>query len=65
MIVLGSILLKSFVNKAQQNMHDQFGQQTNHQSHKSEGEVTIESQKKSNTPQHQIDAEDVDFEEIK
>lgn len=52
------------VKKVQKNMHNQYAQ-TYKTDSKKEGEVTIETgpgNKKSNS--HQVDAEDVDFEEI-
>ncbi|MBL4624024.1 MAG: DUF4834 domain-containing protein [Flavobacteriales bacterium] len=55
-------LLKSFVNKAQRNMQDQFDQQKNQQKRK-EGEVHVKG-KQQQSDTHQIEAEDVDFEEV-
>lgn len=53
-------LLKYFVNKAQQNMQSTFNQA--HQ-HRQEGETNV---KNPNNQRHvkQVDAEDVDFEEV-
>jgi hypothetical protein len=55
-------LMKTFVNKAQQNMQDQFNNQQGQQN-KKEGEVHIKGSKQSSSG-HQIEAEDVDFEEV-
>jgi len=54
-------LLKIFVSKAQQNMHDKFNQQHSGQQQE-EGEVRIKSKQQSKI--HQVEAEDVDFEDV-
>ena len=54
-------LLKIFVSKAQQNMQDKFNQQQNGQ-RQEEGEVRIKSKQQSKI--HQVEAEDVDFEDV-
>jgi hypothetical protein len=54
-------LLKIFVNKAQQNMQDKFSQQQSGQQQE-EGEVRIKSKQQSKI--HQVEAEDVDFEDV-
>ena len=53
-------LLKIFVSKAQQNMQDKFSQQQSGQ--QEEGEVRINSKLQSKI--HQVEAEDVDFEDV-
>jgi UPF0716 family protein affecting phage T7 exclusion len=53
-------LLKIFVSKAQQNMQDKFSQQQSGQ--QEEGEVRIKSKQQSKI--HQVEAEDVDFEDV-
>jgi hypothetical protein len=55
---------KSLINKAQQNMQNQYD--STHKPHaKPEGEVTINTSKDNTSSTHQVEAEDVDFEEIK
>lgn len=56
-------ILRRFVNKAQQNMQDQFNQMNGQQNYR-EGEVHIKSGPKQQG-NHQVEAEDVDFEEVK
>ena len=46
---------------SQQNMHDKFSQQQNGQ-RQEEGEVRIKSKQQSKM--HQVEAEDVDFEDV-
>ena len=53
-------LLKIFVSKAQQNMQDKFSEQQSGQ--QEEGEVRIKSKQQSKI--HQVEAEDVDFEDV-
>lgn len=58
-------LLRTFVNKAQQNMQDQFNRQYQSQKQRPEGEVNIDrGAPKKQHKTDSLDAEDVDFEEI-
>lgn len=60
------LFAKSLINKAQQNMQNQY-KQHHQQQQRPEGEVTINtnSNQKTHHASHQVEAEDVDFEEIK
>ena len=55
---------KSLINKAQQNMQNQYDSKHNQQA-EPEGKVTINTPKDDESLGHSVDAEDVDFEEIK
>jgi len=54
-------LLKIFVSKAQQNMQDKFSQQQSGQQQE-EGEVRIKTKQQSKI--YQVEAEDVDYEDV-
>lgn len=58
------IFAQYLMGKAQQNMQNQYDYM-NQQQRKEEGKVTVNTNTSDRSGSHQVDAEDVDFEEIK